>query len=134
MHRAPVPVSSGRMRWLLHGPMTAAVGDALRRHKHDAQAMTALGLPTAADPHDVLTAAQLGQLDILTTDGAFAAAPYLLDFWFRRSIVYLQLDGGDVEQDDAIDRLFERYKSPTPGRLYTVTGSRVKVRQLPGRP
>ena len=122
------------MRWLLHGPMTAAVGDALRRHGHEASDLLALGLPPAADPHDVLTAAQQGQLDIVTTDAAFAAAPYLLDFWFQRCIVYLQLDGGDVEQDDAVDRLFERYEKPTPGRLYTVTGSRVKVRQLPGRP
>ena len=48
-----------------------------------------------------------------------------------RVVVYLQLEGGDVEQDDAIDRLFKRYKRLTPGRLYTVTGSRVKVRQLP---
>ena len=42
--------------------------------------------------------------------------------------MYLQLEGGDVEQDDAIDRLFARYKRLTPGRLYTVTASRVKVR------
>ena len=121
------------MRWLLHGPMTAAVGDALRRHGHTAVDLLALGLPTAAEPHEVLTVAQQGQLDIVTTDAAFAAAPYLADFWFQRAIVYLQLDGGDVEQDDAVDRLFARYKSPPPGRLYTVTTARVKVRQLPGR-
>jgi hypothetical protein len=48
-------------------------------------------------------------------------------------MVYLQLDGGDVEQDDAIDRLFKRYKRLSPGRLYTVTAARVKVRQLPTR-
>jgi hypothetical protein len=122
------------MRWLLHGTMTAAVGEALRRHGHEAQDMLALGLPPAADAHDVLTAAQAKQLDIVTTDASFSAAPYLLDFWFQRSIVYLQLDGGDVEQDDAVDRLFERYKTPARGRLYTVTANRVKVRQLPGRP
>ena len=121
------------MRWLLHGPMTAAVGDALRRHGHEAVDLVTAGLPPAADPHDVLTAANQGQRDILTTDATLSAAPYLLDFWFQRSIVYLQLDGGDVEQDDAVDRLFKRYKAPVPGRLYTVTGSRVKVRQLPGR-
>ena len=51
---------------------------------------------------------------------------------FGRSVVYLHLEGGDVEQDDAVTRLFERYKRLTPGRLYTVTASRVKVRQLPG--
>ncbi len=122
------------MRWLLHGTMTGAVGEALRRHGHEAQDMLAVGLPPAADAHDVLTAAQSEQLDILTTDASFSAAPYLLDFWFQRSIVYLQLDGGEVEQDDAIDRLFERYKTLVRGRLYTVTASRVKVRQLPGRP
>jgi hypothetical protein len=75
--------------------------------------------------------ARAAQLDICTTDAALSAAPFLLKFWFNRSIVYLQLEGGEVEQDDAIDRLFARYKRLTPGRLYTVTGSRVKVRQLP---
>ena len=117
----------------MHGPMTAAVGDALRRHGHTATDMLAAGLPPAADPADVLHAAKAGQLDIVTTDATLSAAPYLLDVWFDRSMVYLQLEGADVEQDDAIDRLFERYRAPVPGRLYTVTGSRVKVRQLPGR-
>ena len=77
--------------------------------------------------------AHKAQLDVVTTDGALAEAPFLLDKPFGRSIVYLQLEGGDVEQDDAIDRLFARYKRLTPGRLYTVTGSRVKIRQLPGK-
>jgi hypothetical protein len=48
-------------------------------------------------------------------------------------MVHLNVEGGDVEQDDAIDRLFTRYKRLAPGRLYTVTGARVKVRQLPER-
>jgi hypothetical protein len=60
-------------------------------------------------------------------------APFELGVPFGRSIVFLQLEGGDVEQDDAIDRLFKRYKRLSPGRLYTVTTSRVKVRQLPTR-
>ena len=34
---------------------------------------------------------------------------------------------------DAIDRLFARYKRLSPRRLYTVTATRVKIRQLPGR-
>jgi hypothetical protein len=122
------------MRWLLHGPMTAAVGEALIRHGHQAQDMNALGVPPAADPAMVLKTAAAAQLDVLTTDAALPAAPFLIDdFAFNRSIVYLQLEGGDVEQDDAIDRLFKRYKRLTPGRLYTVTASRVKVRQLPGK-
>ena len=39
--------------------------------------------------------------------------------------------GGDIEQDDAVDRLFTRYKRLSPGRLYTITPSRVKILQLP---
>jgi hypothetical protein len=120
------------MRWLLHGPMTSAVADALRRHGDQASTMLEAGLPPEISPADVLMAAQRAQLDLLTTDGAMAEAPFLLEQPFGRSIVYLQLEGGDVEQDDAIDRLFDRYKRLTPGRLYTVTGSRVKIRQLPG--
>lgn len=121
------------MRWLLHGPMTAAVGEALRRHGHEAQDMNALGLPPAASMETVLKTADAAQLDILTTAAGLSAAPFLLDFWFNRCMVYLQLEGDDVEQDDAIDRLFQRYKRLTPGRLYTVTATRVKVRQLPGK-
>jgi hypothetical protein len=113
--------------------MTSAVADALVRHGHQAKNMLEIGLPPAADAAMVLKAADTAQLDILTTDASLTAATFLLDYWFQRSMVYLQLDGGDVEQDDAVDRLFARYKRLTPGRLYTVTGSRVKVRQLPGK-
>lgn len=113
--------------------MTAAVGEALRRHGHEAKDMNALGLPPAASMETVLQTADAAQLDILTTDVGLSAAPFLMDYWFNRCMVYLQLEGADVEQDDAIDRLFQRYKRLTPGRLYTVTGTRVKVRQLPGK-
>jgi hypothetical protein len=122
------------MRWLLHGPMTSAVADALVRHGHSAQNMTELGLPQQADPAVVLKTADAAQLDILTTDASLSAAVFAMDLWLKRSMVYLQLDGGDVEQDDAVDRLFARYSRLSPGRLYTVTASRVKVRQLPARP
>ena len=121
------------MRWLLHGNLTPAVTDALKRHEHEARDQASIGLPAGAPPEEVLKAAKREQLDLITTDPAMAQAPFDLDFWFNRSIVFLQLEGGDVEQDDAVDRLFERYKRLTPGRLYTVTGSRVKVRQLPAR-
>jgi predicted nuclease of predicted toxin-antitoxin system len=122
------------MRWLLHGTMTAAVADALKRHGHQATNMIDVGLPPAAAAVDVLTFAHKAQLDVLTTDASLAEAPFLLGQPFGRTIVYLQLEGGDVEQDDAVDRLFDRYKRLSPGRLYTVTASRVKVRQLPGKP
>ncbi len=95
--------------------------------------MLDIGLPPEADLAMVLKAADAAQLDLLTTDASMSSGVFLLDYWFQRSMVYLQLEGADVEQDDAIDRLFARYSRLTPGRLYTVTGSRVKVRQLPGR-
>src|SRR5947209_8131066 len=121
------------MRWLLHGNMTSAVTDALVRHEHKAQDLVSVDLASTADPLEVLQAAKKEQLDILTNDPALAAAPFEKDFWFNRSLVFLQLEGGDVEQDDAIDRLFQRYKRLTPGRMYTVTATRVKIRQLPSK-
>ena len=122
------------MRWLLHGSLTPAVADALRRRGDQVQDLAGLGL-TEGSPHtDVLKAAHKGQLDVMSNQAALVDALFAEDAaGFGRSVVYLQLEGGDVEQDDAVDRLFERYKRLTPGRLYTVTGTRVKIRQLPGR-
>jgi predicted nuclease of predicted toxin-antitoxin system len=118
------------MRFLLHGNLTPAVADALRRHGHSAHAPQELEID-ALDPSELLKVAREKRVEIITTDQALASAPYELSVLFDRVIVFLQLEGGDVEQDDAIDRLFERYKRLTPGRLYTVTGTRVKIRQLP---
>jgi hypothetical protein len=114
------------MRWVLHGPLTSAVADALKRHKH--QVVAPLESP---DPTEFLKLAHKQQLDVLTADGALVDAIYAQKIPFGRSIVFLQLKGSEVEQDDAIDRLFARYKRLTPGRLYTVTATRVKIRQLP---
>jgi hypothetical protein len=121
------------MRWLLHGNLTPAVADALKRHEHMAFAFPELGVPDSATHGEVVRAAQAKQWDIVTSDANLVNAVFDDDIWFNRSIVFLQLAGGDVEQDDAIDRLFQRYKRLTPGRLYTVTESRVKIRQLPSR-
>ena len=122
------------MRWLLHGQLTSAVADALRGRGDAVQDPETLGV-TPESPHaDVLKAAHKAQLDVLTSDARLAESAFAEDApKFGRSIVYLQLEGGDVEQDDAVGRLFERYKRLTPGRLYTVTGTRVKIRQLPGQ-
>ncbi|HZL34429.1 MAG TPA: DUF5615 family PIN-like protein [Tepidisphaeraceae bacterium] len=121
------------MRWLLHGNLHPAVGEALRRHGHEASAPADVSLVDCASSADVFEAARKGQLDIITPDAHLAAAPYEEHIAFPRSIVYLHVGEGDVEQDEAVDRLFKRYKRLTPGRLYTVTGSRVKIRQLPTR-
>lgn len=118
------------MRFLLLGNLTPAVGVALRRHEHVASTPAELGIETT-DPAELYQAAQTKQLEVITAEQELANVPFESGMVFGRSVVFLQLEGGDVEQDDAIDRLFERYKRLTAGRLYTVTGSRVKVRQLP---
>lgn len=124
------------MRWLVHGNITPAAIEALRRHEQQAQTAQDLDLPADAPPADIFKTARKLQLELLTADAKLADAPYEPETEFTaahdRVIVFLQLEGGDVEQDDAIDRLFERYKRLSPGRLYTVTATRVKVRQLPG--
>jgi hypothetical protein len=122
------------MRLLLHGNLTPAVADALRARGDTVRQLTDVGLPSEPAPDDVLQAAHKDQAEILTTDTKLANALFGREDpppKFNRSIVYFQFEGGDVEQDDAVTRLFARYKRLTPGRLYTVTGSRVKVRQLP---
>ncbi len=113
--------------------MTPAVGEALKRHEHKVVLPAEIELPETATAQQVVEAAKAKQLDILTTDAALIAAVFDLDLYLYRSMVYLQLPGGDVEQDDAIDRLFKRYKRLTPDRLYTVTENRVKIRQLPSK-
>lgn len=120
------------MRFLLTGNLAPAVAAAIVRHGHQTLAIDSLSLNDQSTKEELLRAADKAQLDIITADAELAEAPYALDLHFHRAIIFLQLPGGEVEQDDAIDRLFERYKSPKPKRLYTVTENRVKVRQLPG--
>ena len=103
------------------------------RHGDHAQLPESIELAADASPAEVLEAAHAKQLDVVTNDPALANAPFETPVKFGRLLVFLQLAGGDVEQDDAIDRLFARYKRLTPGRIYTVTENRVKIRQLPGK-
>jgi hypothetical protein len=109
------------MQWLVHAP--PVVAEALIKHEHK----------THVSDADPLETARANQWDLITTDAATAMRPFSDEKLFRRSVVFLQLTGGDAELSDAVDRLFVRYKRLTPGRLYTVTASRVKVRQLPQR-
>jgi hypothetical protein len=126
------PYDRASMRWVLKGNLTPAVTHALVRHEQKPVTESELQLASDATPFDFLKTAQSKQLDVFTNDANLVNAIFESKIYFNRVVVYLQLEGGDVEQDDAVDRLFERYKRLTPGRLYTVTGSRVKVRQLPG--
>src|SRR4051794_15626598 len=107
------------MRWLLIGNLTPAVAAALVRHEHKVENMNEADLPPGSPAAEILKIAQKKQVEVLTNDSSLVDEA--LENGFARSVVYLQLEGGDVEQDDAIDRLFERYKRLSPGRLYTVT-------------
>ena len=121
------------MRWLFHGNLTPAAAEAMKRHEQETKTPADIGLAPDAPPAAVYDAARKGQLEILTADADFANVPFEHTTRYSRTMVLLNVDAGDVEQDDAIDRLFARYKRLSPGRLYTVTGSRVKIRQLPTR-
>jgi hypothetical protein len=120
------------MRWLLHGNLTPAAAEALRRHGQVAIPLSEVGLAPETPPAEVFETARKTQLQIITAEPKLAQAPFETPVRFKGTVVQLGVEGGEVEQDDAIDRLFERYKRLSPGRLYTVTGSRVKVRQMPG--
>ena len=120
------------MRWLLHGNLTPVVAEAMKRHEQEVRLPGDTGLAPQAPAAEVLETARKGQFEILTSDAALTNTIFESKLRFGRTIVLLGVEAGDVEQDDAIDRLFARYKRLSPGRLYTVTGSRVKVRQLPG--
>ena len=117
------------MQCLLHGSATA---DALVRHGHTTHLPAEVGLSADAVPEELLRAAHAKQWDIVTTDPVLAMTLFEKPQPFGRSIVFLQLTPTEAaEPVDPIDRLFTRYKRLTPGRLYTVTASRVKIRQLP---
>lgn len=120
------------MRFFIHGTNTKpAVAAALVRHGHKVVSADEAKIPADAAPEDLFSACHKAQVDVLTTDASLADGIFQTPVKFDRSLVFLQLAGGEVEQDDAIDRLFDRYKRLTPGRMYTVTETRVKIRQLP---
>ena len=103
---------------------------AVERHGHKASTAAEAELAVGNSPAELLAAAHQKQFDILTNDKEFAQFARTTSLKFDRSIIYLQLEGQEIEQDDAVDRLFARYKSPKPRQLYTVTETRVKVQQL----
>ena len=118
------------MRFLIHGNLNPAVKSAIERHEHSATTPADAGFDAALEPAELLKAAHLKQMDIVTNDRDLALFARSTSLKFDRSIVFLQLNGEAVEQDDAIDRLFARYKAPKPRMMYTVTETRVKVQQL----
>ena len=118
------------MRFLIHGQLRPSVKAAIERHGHSAATVAEAEIAAGLSPAEVLTEAHQKQLDVITDDRELATFARSTSLKFARSLIYLQLAGEDVEQDDAIDRLFERFKAPKPHQLYTVTETRVKVQQL----
>jgi hypothetical protein len=82
-------------------------------------------------PRQALRLLTRDQRQLLTTDNGFVHTLYEEKLSFA-GVIVLILDSAAGDQAAAIDRLFERYPRLTPRRLYTITGSRVKIRQLPG--
>jgi hypothetical protein len=129
------------MRFLIHGAVRPEVPAALVKRGHACHALPELavdagaGAPEAAalDPAILLPLLEKRQWNLLTTDAALVRALYEKKVSYGGMIV-LVLDDPKAPRDQgrAIERLFERYPRLTPGRLYTVTASRVKIRQLPG--
>jgi hypothetical protein len=120
------------MRFLLHGNLDPAVALALTRHGHVPVSLQDAVLPDDLPPGELLEQAHRKQLDVLTCDRDLSTFARTTSIKFDRSIVYLQLDGGEIEQDDAIDRLFDRFARLKPGMVYTVTEQQVKAQQLKG--
>jgi len=112
--------------------MPGEVREALVRHGHTASTPAEAGMAESLTHAELLSAAHQKQFDVLTNVPELANVLFEQPVKFIRTLVFLQLKGQAVEQDDAIDRLFTRYKRMATGRLYTVTETRVKVRQLPG--
>ncbi len=127
------------MRFCIHGPVHPEAQTALRQHKHATHSLLELSADTDAptevadDPALLLPLLEKRQWNLLTADNDFVRAIYDKKVTFAGIIVHILDDPAVLhDQGQAIERLFERYSRLTPRRLYTVTPSRVKIRQLPG--
>jgi len=129
------------MRFLIHGTVPPEVAAALAKKEHPCHTLAELAAemgadavaPAENDPVVLLPLLDKRQWHLLTADAALVRGVYEKKVPYGGVIVLL-LDDLDAAggQGRAIERLFERYKRLTPGRLYTVTPNRVKIRQLPG--
>lgn len=127
------------MRFLIHGAVHPDAQAALGRHGHACHALLELSADTDAptsladDPALLLPLLEKKQWNLATTEADFIHTLYEKKTPFNGVILYI-LDDPEVlkDQDKAIDRLFERYPRLSARRLYTITPSRVKIRQLPG--
>jgi hypothetical protein len=128
------------MRFLLHGAIHPDTQAALVKHQHACHTMLELSEDTTApeelanDPLKLLPLLVKKQWSLVTSDSEFVQAMYEHHFAFPNVIIFLLESKEDDPrgQAEGIERLFERYPRLTARRMYTVTPSRVKIRQLPG--
>jgi hypothetical protein len=127
------------MRFLIHGNVNPDAQQAMLKHEQALHTMLELSEESASvtgfedSPAELLKVLAKKQWNLLTTDTAFVHQMYEQKVEFAGVIVLLLDDPAVLhDQGPAVDRLFERYKRLTPRRLYTITASRVKIRQLPG--
>ena len=122
------------MRFLIHGAIHADAQKALLKHEHHCHTLPAdTDAAVAEAPAELCKLLAKQQWNLLTTDSDFVARLYEEHVNFAGVIVLLLDDPAVLnDQPAAIDRLFERYHRLSSWRLYTVTASRVKIRQLPG--
>jgi hypothetical protein len=125
------------MRFLIHGAVPAAVGEALSARAHVCHALPELSTGAApvediGDPVVLLPALDKRQWNLVTTDRGLVNLVYEKKVSFGGVIVLLLDPAAGADPQVAVARLFERYRRLAPRRLYTVTPNRVKIRQLPG--
>ena len=108
------------------------VGEVLRELGHQAQRYADAGIDPAMTPRQLLAAARTRQLELIVA-GRETIEAMLPGSGDKQTFgrVLVQLPGKPEEQEEAIARLFFRFKRLTPGRLYTATPDHAKARQLP---
>ncbi|NNM87014.1 MAG: hypothetical protein HKL95_00675 [Phycisphaerae bacterium] len=127
------------MQFFLHGKFDPGVAEKLKAAGHQAHTATELargvsGEPDAADfsdQRDLLVAIAARQWMLLTNQRDLVQQACDQRLPGPAIMVLLVSAGSPAAQSQAIDRLFARYPRLSPGRLYTITPNRVKVRQLP---
>ena len=127
------------MQFFLHGQLDSGVAENLRAAGHQVHAPAELepgvpgesGPPDFTDPRRLLAAIGARQWVLLTPERDLVQHACDQRLPGPAIMVLLVGAGSPAAQRDAIARLFERYPRLSPGRLYTVTPNRVKVRQLP---
>lgn len=128
------------MQFFVHGAVSPDAQEALRKHEQAVHTALELSADTDApaeledNPRELFKLLQQKQWHLFTTDADLIHQIYEDKIEFPGGIIVFMLDNPDVlnDQGAAVDRLFERYKRLTPKRLYTITASKIKIRQLPG--